>query len=74
NWLTALGLLAYTSYDEHMASDNLFDLAKKFTYHAPDGLDDTYVVFVIGVVHDQTLQLKVRFAETSPAMLNRKTS
>lgn len=48
NWLTALGLLAYTSYDEHMASDNLFDPAKKFTYHAPDGLDDTYLVFVIG--------------------------
>ncbi|CCG89073.1 kdo(2)-lipid A phosphoethanolamine 7''-transferase [Erwinia piriflorinigrans] len=48
NWLSALGLFAYTSYDEHMDSGNLLDPAKKFTYHAPAGIDDTYVVFVIG--------------------------
>ncbi|WP_455818660.1 kdo(2)-lipid A phosphoethanolamine 7''-transferase [Pseudomonas cerasi] len=48
NWLTAVGLFAYTSYDEKMDSDDLFDPAKHFTYKAPEGLDDTYVVFVIG--------------------------
>lgn len=48
NWLSALGLFAYTSYDERMDSKDLFDPAKKFTYNAPAGLDDTYVVFVIG--------------------------
>ena len=48
NWVTALGLFAYTSYDEEMDSKGLFDPAKKFTYNAPAGLDDTYVVFVIG--------------------------
>ncbi|MEI2266692.1 kdo(2)-lipid A phosphoethanolamine 7''-transferase [Erwinia sp. CGal63] len=48
NWLSALGLFAYTSYDESMDSKALFDPAKKFTYAAPAGLDDTYVVFVIG--------------------------
>ncbi|KAB8309447.1 kdo(2)-lipid A phosphoethanolamine 7''-transferase [Erwinia endophytica] len=48
NWLTALGLLAYTRYDEKMDSEELFDPAKAFTYKAPAGLDDTYVVFVIG--------------------------
>ncbi|WP_034917937.1 MULTISPECIES: kdo(2)-lipid A phosphoethanolamine 7''-transferase [Erwinia] len=48
NWLTALGLFAYTSYDEEMDSKALLDPAKKFTYNAPAGLDDTYVVFVIG--------------------------
>lgn len=29
NWLTAVGLFAYTSYDEKMDSDDLFDPAKK---------------------------------------------
>lgn len=49
NWLSALGLFAYTSYDEKMDHDDLFDPAKSFTYNAPAaGLDDTYVVFVIG--------------------------
>ncbi|KGT95083.1 phosphoethanolamine transferase [Erwinia typographi] len=48
NWLSALGLFAYTSYDEKMDSKDLLDPAKKFTYSAPAGLDDTYVVFVIG--------------------------
>lgn len=49
NWLSALGLFAYTSYDEKMEHDDLLDPAKKFSYVAPAaGLDDTYVVFVIG--------------------------
>ncbi|MBD8163974.1 kdo(2)-lipid A phosphoethanolamine 7''-transferase [Erwinia persicina] len=48
NWLSAVGLFAYTTYDERMDSGNLLDPAKKFTYNAPEGLDDTYVVFVIG--------------------------
>lgn len=48
NWLSALGLFAYTSYDETMDGKDLFDPAKHFTYNAPAGLDDTYVVFVIG--------------------------
>lgn len=48
NWLSALGLFAYTSFDEKMDSKDLFDPAKNFTYNAPAGLDDTYVVFVIG--------------------------
>lgn len=48
NWLSALGLFAYTSYDEKMDSKDLFDPTKNFTYNAPAGLDDTYVVFVIG--------------------------
>ncbi|WP_158780696.1 kdo(2)-lipid A phosphoethanolamine 7''-transferase [Pantoea sp. BAV 3049] len=49
NWLSALGLFAYTSYDERMDSEDLFDPSKKFTYNPPAaGLDDTYVVFVIG--------------------------
>lgn len=48
NWLSALGLFAYTSFDEKMDSKDLLDPAKKFTWVAPAGLDDTYVVFVIG--------------------------
>ncbi|MFG1174645.1 kdo(2)-lipid A phosphoethanolamine 7''-transferase [Erwiniaceae bacterium CAU 1747] len=49
NWLSALGLFAYTSYDEKMEHDDLLDPAKEFSYVAPPaGLDDTYVVFVIG--------------------------
>lgn len=48
NWLSALGLFAYTSYDEKMDSKDLLDPAKKFSYTAPAGVDDTYVVFVIG--------------------------
>ncbi|QUG73812.1 kdo(2)-lipid A phosphoethanolamine 7''-transferase [Erwinia sp. E602] len=48
NWLSALGLFAYTTYDEKMHGESLFDPAKNFTYQAPAGIDDTYVVFVIG--------------------------
>ncbi|GKW12832.1 kdo(2)-lipid A phosphoethanolamine 7''-transferase [Pectobacterium sp. IFB5596] len=48
NWLSALGLFAYTKYDESQDSSNLFDPAQHFTYVPPKGIDDTYVVFIIG--------------------------
>ncbi|PWC15259.1 kdo(2)-lipid A phosphoethanolamine 7''-transferase [Brenneria corticis] len=48
NWLSALGLFAYTKYDESLDSTNLFDPGKHFTYIPPKGIDDTYVVFIIG--------------------------
>ncbi|UYA62535.1 Kdo2-lipid A phosphoethanolamine transferase EptB [Pectobacterium sp. F1-1] len=48
NWLSALGLFAYTKYDESHDSSNLFDPAQHFTYVPPKGIDDTYVIFIIG--------------------------
>ncbi|MFC3393771.1 kdo(2)-lipid A phosphoethanolamine 7''-transferase [Brenneria rubrifaciens] len=48
NWLSALGLFAYTKYDESQDSSNLFDPGKAFTYIPPKGIEDTYVVFIIG--------------------------
>lgn len=48
NWLSALGLFAYTRYDESLDQANLFDPAKNFTYVPPADIDDTYVVFIIG--------------------------
>lgn len=48
NWLAALGLFAYTQYDESQDAEDLADPAKKFTYIPPAGIDDTYVVFIIG--------------------------
>ena len=48
NWIAALGLFAWTKVDEKLDSQELLDPAKKFTYIAPPGIDDTYVVFVIG--------------------------
>ncbi|MBS0906279.1 kdo(2)-lipid A phosphoethanolamine 7''-transferase [Pantoea dispersa] len=48
NWIAALGLFAWTKVDERLDSQELLDPAKKFTYIAPPGIDDTYVVFVIG--------------------------
>ena len=48
NWIAAVGLFAWTKVDEKMDSRELLDPAKKFTYVAPAGIDDTYVVFVIG--------------------------
>ncbi|WP_075182472.1 kdo(2)-lipid A phosphoethanolamine 7''-transferase [Pantoea sp. 1.19] len=48
NWLSALGLFAYTRYDESMDGENLLDPAKAFSWETPPGLEDTYVVFVIG--------------------------
>lgn len=48
NWLAALGLFAYTRLDESQDNESLFDPAKQFTYIPPAGIDDTYVVFIIG--------------------------
>ena len=48
NWLAAIGLFAWTHIDESVDGNELLDPAKKFTYVAPPGIDDTYVVFVIG--------------------------
>ncbi|WON77067.1 kdo(2)-lipid A phosphoethanolamine 7''-transferase [Serratia sp. UGAL515B_01] len=48
NWLTALGLFAYTRYDESQDKASMFDPVKEFTYVAPAGIEDTYVVFIIG--------------------------
>ena len=48
NWLTATGLFGWSKLDEELSGDNLFDPARHFTYQAPKGIDDTYVVFVIG--------------------------
>ncbi|RNM09944.1 kdo(2)-lipid A phosphoethanolamine 7''-transferase [Dickeya undicola] len=48
NWLSALGLFAYARYDENQDDDELIDPSKQFTYQAPAGIDDTYVVFIIG--------------------------
>ncbi len=48
NWLTATGLFAWSKLDEQLSGKDLFDPARKFTYVPPQGLDDTYVVFVIG--------------------------
>ncbi|MFJ5161606.1 kdo(2)-lipid A phosphoethanolamine 7''-transferase [Pantoea sp. NPDC088449] len=48
NWIAALGLFAWTKVDEEWDGKELLDPAKKFTYVAPPGIDDTYMVFVIG--------------------------
>ncbi|MEG3133574.1 kdo(2)-lipid A phosphoethanolamine 7''-transferase [Rouxiella sp. T17] len=48
NWLAALGLFAYTQVDERQDAQDLFDPAKAYTYQPPEGIDDTYVVFIIG--------------------------
>ncbi len=48
NWLSALGLFAYTRYDESQDEANMFDPGKNFTYVPPAGIDDTYVVFIVG--------------------------
>ncbi len=48
NWLSALGLYARAQVDESSDNKSLINPAKKFTYVEPQGLDDTYVVFIIG--------------------------
>ncbi len=45
--MSALGLYA-AQVDESSDNKSLINPAKKFTYVAPEGLDDTYVVFIIG--------------------------
>ena len=48
NWLSALGLLTYSSYSQAEDNRNLFDPAAHFTYQPPKDVNDLYVVFVIG--------------------------
>lgn len=48
NWLSALGLYGWAKFDESSDNRSLFNPAKAFTYIAPEGLDNTYVVFIIG--------------------------
>ncbi|EMC4212068.1 kdo(2)-lipid A phosphoethanolamine 7''-transferase, partial [Cronobacter sakazakii] len=48
NWLSALGLYAWAQVDESSDNKSLLNPAKKFTWQAPQGIDDTYVVFIIG--------------------------
>ncbi|WP_435955768.1 kdo(2)-lipid A phosphoethanolamine 7''-transferase [Dryocola sp. BD626] len=48
NWISALGLFAWAQVDESSDNKSLMDPAKKFTYVAPKGIDDTYMVFIIG--------------------------
>lgn len=48
NWITALGLFAWAQANESNDNSSLINPAKKFTYVAPKGIDDTYMVFIIG--------------------------
>lgn len=48
NWLTALGLLTYAKIDESRNHSSLLDPANKYHYEAAQGIDDTYVIFIIG--------------------------
>lgn len=48
NWLSAVGLFAYARYDESQDDSELFDPANAFTYQPPAGIEETYVVFIIG--------------------------
>ncbi|CNB65515.1 kdo(2)-lipid A phosphoethanolamine 7''-transferase [Yersinia similis] len=48
NWLAALGLYAYTQYNEKYDAAVLYNPTEHHTYVAPAGIDDTYVVFIIG--------------------------
>lgn len=48
NWLSSLGIFAWSRLNEDVFSEELLDPAERFHYTAPKSLDDTYVVFVIG--------------------------
>ncbi|MEM6159366.1 kdo(2)-lipid A phosphoethanolamine 7''-transferase [Erwinia sp. P6884] len=48
NWLSGMGLLAYSSWSEAEDNRNLFDPAEHFTYTPPKDVNDLYIVFVIG--------------------------
>jgi KDO II ethanolaminephosphotransferase len=48
NWVAALGLYAWAQVDESADHNSLMNPAQKFKYEAPKGIDDTYVVFIIG--------------------------
>src|SRR5476649_338619 len=53
NWLSALGMLIYSSYSQAEDSRNLFDPAAHFSYVAPKEINYLYVVFVIGESADR---------------------
>lgn len=48
NWVSALGLYAWAKADESGDNNSLLNPAKKFSYVAPENIEDTYVVFIIG--------------------------
>lgn len=48
NWLSGVGLLAYSSFSQAEDNRNLYDPTEHFKYHAPKDADNLYIVFVIG--------------------------
>lgn len=48
NWLLVLGLYVWVQVDEFLDNKLLINLVKKFIYVVLEGLDDIYVVFIIG--------------------------
>lgn len=48
NWVSALGLYAWAKADESGENNSLLNPAKQFSYVAPENIEDTYVVFIIG--------------------------
>ena len=48
NWVSALAIFGWSRFTEDVMARSLFYPAKHFSYQAPEGIDDTYVVFVIG--------------------------
>lgn len=48
NWVSSLGLFAWARAGEANGNASLLNPAETFTYVAPQGIEDTYVVFIIG--------------------------
>lgn len=48
NWVSALGLYAWAKTAESGDNQSLLNPAKQFSYVAPENIEDTYVVFIIG--------------------------
>lgn len=48
NWVSALGLYAWTQFSEHAREDLLLNPVERHRFAAPAGIEDTYVVFIIG--------------------------
>lgn len=48
NWVSSLGLYTWTQIDESSDNRSLINPLSQYTYEAPQGLDDTYVIFIIG--------------------------
>lgn len=48
NWLSALALYSWTQFSEHVGEDPLLNPAAQHRFVAPSGIEDTYVVFIIG--------------------------